>query len=763
MGLHTGLGTLGGENYVGLDVHRAARLADAAHGGQIVVAESTHALVREDLPEQISFLDLGAQKLKDLSRTEQVYQVLHPLLGAEFPPLRNVESIPTNLPIELSSFLGREETRQSIHKAIGASRLVTLIGPGGVGKTRLALQVASDRAERHPDGVWLVEFAGLADPDLVAQAVRSALGILEQPGRSAIATLTGYFERRDALLVLDNCEHLIDAAAHLVETLLGISPRVRVLATSRELLNIRGEMTLPVPTMALSPADETVAIGNPPEAVALFVERAHGADSAFKLTEGNATSIAVICRHLDGLPLAIELAAARVRALSVEDIAIRLENRLAVLSTGSRTAVPRQQTLEAAVGWSYALLGRTEQILFARLSVFAGSFDLSAAEDVGAGAHIEGPEVLDLLTGLVDKSLLAVVHEEQTIRYRMLETIHNYARSRLVESSELPQVEEAHTRWAVRLAEQAGEQIVGPEIRLWIRRIRVTFDDLRALLDRAITRGDAETGLRVLTHLEFYLIGNAITEGSYWLDRLLATGQVEAKLLAQALTSRGQLLAFQGDIDSAIPALERSLEILETIDYSEGNAYAKMMLGVAVWGRSEPKRVRQLLASALEPLQASGHVAGVIRCLFVLAMWEFEFGDPSKAAPFASQIQALGDKSGAPLIKAHGSETHALVAHFAGNREQARDLFLQAIAHRRKTDFTQCLAHCIEHIALWTIDAGSPDQAATLLGAVETLRREHIGTAVPPFEQIWHNQAITTAREQLGVPEFESLFSEGAK
>ncbi len=763
MGLHTGLGTLGGEDYVGLDVHRAARLADAAHGGQIVVAESTHALVREDLSEQISFLDLGAHKLKDLSRTEPVYQVLHPLLPAEFPPLRHVEGFPNNLPVELSSFLGREETLRGVQEAMDASRLVTLIGPGGVGKTRLALQVAADRVERHPDGVWLVELAGLADPDLVPQAVRSALGIPEQAGRSAVATLTGYLERRDVLLALDNCEHLIDATAGLVETVLAASPGVRVLATSREPLNIRGEVTWPVPPMTLPPPDDAVVIGNPPEAVALFVERARGGDPAFNLTEGNARSIANICRHLDGLPLAIELAAARVRALSVEDIATRLENRLAVLSAGSRTAVPRQQTLKATVEWSYDLLGGTERILFTRLSVFAGSFDLSAAEDVGAGGDIERHQVLDLLTGLVDKSLFAVVHDEKAVRYRLLETIRNYARSRLAETSEMPQVEEAHTRWAVGFAEQAGEQIIGPEMRSWLRRIRVTFDDLRAVLDRSIARGDAETGLRLLTDLEVYFVGNAVREGSYWLDRLLATGEVDLKLLARALTLRGELLAFQGDVDSAVPELERSLELFETIDYPSGQAFAQIILGIAVWGRSEPERVRQLFASSLEPLQTSGNLAGVVRCLFALAMWEFEFGDLTEAARFVSQLEALGDKSGVPLIKAHAAETHALAAHFAGDREQARLRFLEAIAHHRKTGFIQCLAHCIEHIALWTIDTGSADQAAILLGSVETLRQEHVGTAVPPFERIWHDQAITAARQQLGAPAFERLFSEGSQ
>jgi predicted ATPase/class 3 adenylate cyclase len=654
MGLHTGLGRLGGDNYVGLDVHRAARLMATAHGGQIVVSEATHALVRNDPPADVSFLDLGTHRLKDLAHPERVFQIVHPDLPSEFPSLRSLEGFPNNLPAQLSTFLGREETLGAVQKVVDASRLVTLTGPGGVGKTRLALQVAADRIERHLDGVWLTELGGLADPELVPQAVRAALGVPEQPGRPAVTALTGYLERRDVLLVLDNCEHLIDAAAGLVKTLLGASPQVRVLATSRESLNVPGEVSWPVPPLTLPASDDAVEVRNAPEAVVLFVERAHAADPGFDLTVRNAPVISAICRRLDGLPLAIELAAARVRALSVEDIATRLRDHLAVLSAGSRTALPRQQTLEATVAWSYDLLNEAERVVFTRLGVFSGSFDLAAAEEVGIGGEIERRRVLDLVSGLVDKSLLAVVRDDEDVRYRMLNTIRDYARIRLAETPELPGVREAHTRWALGFAEEASKQIAGPQMRVWFRRVRSAFDDLRAVLERSLEQGDPETGLRLLTALWIFLSQTTVLEAAYWLDQLLSVGAIAPEILAPGLSLRGLLLMLQGDAEAAVPVLERSLDLFETVDDPPGRAGAQQVLAITLWGLSEPERVRQLLTSALETFQAiraPGTGYREMAGLFILGLWELQFGEPSDTERLASQLERLGEQSGVALSK----------------------------------------------------------------------------------------------------------------
>jgi non-specific serine/threonine protein kinase len=661
--------------------------------------------------------------------------------------------------------LGREETLGAVQKVLDASRLVTLTGPGGVGKTRLALQVAADRIERHPDGVWLVELGGLADPELVPQAVRSALGVPEQPGRPAVTALTGYLERRDVLLVLDNCEHLIDAAAGLVKTLLGASPQVRVLATSRQPLNVPGEVSWPVPPLTLPPSDEAVEVRNAPEAVVLFVERAHAADPGFDLTVRNAPVISAICRHLDGLPLAIELAAARVRTLSVEDIATRLRDHLAVLTAGSRTALPRQQTLEATVAWSYDLLDEAERVVFTRLGVFSGPFGLAAAEEVGAGGDVERHRVFDLLSGLVDKSLLAVVREEEDVRYRMLNTIRDYARTRLAEAPDLARVREAHTRWALGFAQEASKQMAGPQMRVWFRRVRGAFDDLRAVLERSIEQGDPETGLRLLTALQIFLMQTGVREAAYWLDQLLSAGDIGPEILAPALSLRGALLTFQGDAEAAVAVLERSLDLFETVDDPPGRAGAQQFLAITLWGPSEAERVRQLLTSALgtfEAIRGPGTGYRETAGLFILGLWELQFGEPSEAERFASRLERLGEQSGVAFIKAHAAELSGLTAHFADDQEQAQARFVEAVGHYRQAGFPlQCFAHCLDHIALWTLNEGHPDRAATLLGSVEALGE--VAIYIRPFERIWHDQAKTAAREQLGATTFERHFQEGSQ
>jgi non-specific serine/threonine protein kinase len=589
------------------------------------------------------------------------------------------------------------------------------------------------------------------------------LGVPEQPGRPAVTALTGYLERRDVLLVLDNCEHLIDATAGLVAKVLGASPQVRVLATSREPLNVPGEVSWPVPPLTLPASDEAVEVRNAPEAVVLFVERAHAADPGFDLTERNAPAIAAICRRLDGLPLAIELAAARVRAFSVEDIATRLRDHLAVLSAGSRTALPRQQTLEATVAWSYDLLNEAERVVFTRLGMFSGPFDLAAAEEVGAGGGIERHRVLDLVSGLVDKSLLAVVRDEEDVRYRMLNTIRDYARTRLAETPDLPDIQEAHTRWALGFAQEAKQQIAGPQMRVWLRRVRSAFDDLRAVLERSLEQGDPETGLRLLTALWIFLSQTTVREGAYWLDQLLAAGAIAPEILAPALSLRGMLLTLQGDAEAAVPFLERSLDLFETVDDPPGRAGAQQVLAVTLWGLSEPERVRQLLTSALETFQAiRGPGTGYrkMACLFILGLWELQFGEPSDTERFAPQLERLGEQSGVALIKAHAAELYGLTAHFADGQERAQARFVEAVGHYREAGFPlQCFAHCLDHIALWTLNQGHPDRAATVLGSVEALRE--VGRAIPPFERIWHDQATTAAREQLGATTFERHFQEG--
>ncbi|MBW3666572.1 MAG: tetratricopeptide repeat protein, partial [Actinobacteria bacterium] len=701
--------------------------------------------------------------LKDLARPERVYQVTHPELPARFPPLRSLEGFPNNLPVQLSSFVGREDALQAVQEALDGSRLVTLTGAGGSGKTRLGLQAAADRIERHPDGVWLVELGGLADPDLLAQTVITTLGIPEKTDHQALDTLTEYLRERDVLLVLDNCEHLIEAVARLAEALLVTCPDLRILATSREPLGVPGEVTWRVPSMELSRPDDPDLVDDPPEAVALFVERARAADPGFVLSEHNAPLVATISRRLDGLPLAIELAAARVRALSLGDIADRLEDRFALLSAGSRTALPRQRTLEAAVAWSYDLLHPEEQELFAHLGVFRGSFELEAAEAVGAVGDLEASGVLDLLTGLVDKSLVTVVREGDEVSYRMLETIRHYARTRLAESPDAEVVREAHTRWALDFSARAGQKMIGPEQRRWMGRIQSSVDDLRAALERSLDRGAIGDGLRLMVALDNWWVLTGPPEATFWLERLLAAEQeVEVETLAPGLALYGQLLVFGDDTEAAIGTLERSLELFEEIEDPRNQAYAQHMLGIALWDRQEPERARDLNQRALEIFEEIGETAGIHRTLFLLGLWELGFGDAESASELAERQGALAEQSKVPIVKAHAAEFFGLTAHFRNDHEAARRHFLEALGHFRQVGRIQCLVHYLGHLSRWALTDGRSDYAASLLGSAEALRREHLAGKGPVFERIWNETAMEEAREALGLDQFDRFFQEGA-
>ena len=438
LALHTGSAEERDGDYYGPTLSRVARLLAAAHGGQVLISAATQELARDQLPADASLRDLGEASLKDLARPERVFQLLHPALAADFPALRSLDNpaLPNNLPQQLTSFIGRGKELAEIRALLGGTRLLTLTGAGGSGKSRLSLQAAADVLDQYEGGVWFVKLASLTDPALVPQTVADALGVSEEAGKASVRTLTDWLRPRRLLLVLDNCEHLIAACAALAAELLRACPGVHLLASSREPLGVAGEQAYRVPSLSLPDPKkgETAVALSQYEAVSLFIERARAVRADFAVTDANAPAVAQVCFRLDGIPLAIELAAVRVRSLSVEDINARLNDRFRLLTGGARDMLPRQQTLRALIDWSYDLLTEQEKTLLRRLSVFAGGWTLAAAEAVGpgegaTGGVIEDWEVLDLLTSLVDKSL--VVYEEGAdggARYRLLETIRHYGR-----------------------------------------------------------------------------------------------------------------------------------------------------------------------------------------------------------------------------------------------------------------------------------------------------------------------------------------------
>jgi len=462
-------------------------------------------------------------------------------------------------------------------------RLVTLTGSGGVGKTRLSLQVAAEFVEEFDHGVWFVELAPLADPDLLPQAILSALGVKDQSGKEPLELLKTYLQEKTALIVLDNCEHLISASARVVNELLRAAPRIKVLASSREALGVRGEVSYPVPSLTLPSLKHLPAIEqlSQYEAVRLFIDRALLVSPHFVVDKDSAPFLAQICHRLDGIPLAIELAAARVKVLSVEQISKRLDDRFRLLTGGARTALPRQQTLRALIDWSYDILDENEQLLLRRLSVFSGGWTLEAAEEVCEGDSIDSYDVLDLLTQLVNKSLAVVMEGSQSgeTRYRMLETIRQYARDKLAETGKGESIRDKHLAYFVKLAEQAESELYRSDQAVWIKKLDGEMDNFRAALEWALAK-DIETGLRILSDPWRFWLRKYIGEAVVWLDQLLTDADsVAPEIKAKALWVRGFFGFSTSNIDTAISLAQESISLYRNLDDQKGIAYGLLLLG----------------------------------------------------------------------------------------------------------------------------------------------------------------------------------------
>jgi predicted ATPase/class 3 adenylate cyclase/DNA-binding CsgD family transcriptional regulator len=529
IGLHTGEVQLRDEgNYIGPTINRTARLRDLAHGGQTVLSGTTEALVVDTLPADAWLSDLGSYELRGVVRPERVVQLCHSDLRNEFPPLRTPKSVAArNLPHQFTSFVGRGPQLSEVGKLLAGNRLVTLTGAGGVGKTRLAIEAADQLASDYADGVWYVDLAPITDPDVVPVAVARALGLPDQPGRSTMDTLLRFAGDRRMLMALDNCEHLLEACAQLVVALLGAGPGLTVMATSREPIGVSGEAMWRVPS--LSVADE---------AIELFADRARLIEAGFTVTDDNAAVVVEICQRLDGMPLAIELAAARVRALSLTEILDSLHDRFRLLTGGSRTAVRRQQTLHASVDWSHALLTEPERVLFRRLAVFMDGFELDAAQAVAGGGDMQRFQVLDLLTLLVDKSLVVADPQGGRTRYRLLETVRQYAQEKLAESSEAEAVRSRHRDYYTAMVAVLDAPISG-DYEQRIEQAEIEIDNLRAAFGWSRENRDAELALALVSSLQPLWLGQGrIREGLGWFDAAFADQEAYHLVVAPAVRAR---------------------------------------------------------------------------------------------------------------------------------------------------------------------------------------------------------------------------------
>lgn len=577
MGIHTGEAEVqdGGDYRGFLTMSRLQRLMSAAHGGQTLLSQATQELLQNDLPQGVFLLDMGARRLKDWNRPQHIFQLVVEGLPADFPPLRTLDASRHNLPAPTTSFIGREKEKAEIKQAITTHRLITLTGSGGTGKTRLSLQVATELLDQFAEGVWFVELAPITDPGIIPQTILVALEASEPQDKTITQALIERVRDKKLLLILDNCEHLIEAIARLVETLLSNAPELKIIASSREALGVQGEMAWHVPSMSLPDAKHSLTLDELSrlEAVRLFTERATLAKPHFQLTKDNAPFVTQICSRLDGIPLAIELAAARVRALSVEQIAARLDDRFHLLTGGSRTALPRQQTLRAMIDWSFNLLSEQEKQLLRRLAVFVGGWTLEAAEQVCVQENI-GFDVLDLLTHLVDKSLVNMEESSGNVRYRMLETTRQYAREMLMMSEETRLLRDRHLDYFLNYAENAQPELRGKRQADWMSLLETEHDNLRAALEWS-QNTRPELGLRIAVALmDFWDTRGHITEARRWLDIMLQkTGHLEpGPARVDAMLGAAGVAVRQTDLDISKKLLQESITLARAIDYPAGIA-----------------------------------------------------------------------------------------------------------------------------------------------------------------------------------------------
>jgi predicted ATPase/class 3 adenylate cyclase len=659
MALHTGAAEVrpgelrSGEYVSGITLSRAARILSVGHGAQVLLSMATAELVRDELPREVSLLDLGRHRLRDLAQPQGIYQLAAPGLRSDFPPLKTVEVLTQNLPLQLTSFIGRDLELSSIRGHLGRARLLTLTGAGGSGKTRLSIHAAAAMANEFLDGTWFVELAPLGDPTFLPTAVAHVFGLREEGLRKAEDVLMDHLRDKRLLLVVDNCEHMVEAVARFAQLLLTRCPTITILATTREALGVPGEVVFAVRPLAVPEPGARVPIGvlSQIESVRLFIDRATSAHPGFALDERNAPAIAEICVQLDGIPLAIELASARTKVLSAEQILIRLNDRFRLLTGGARTALPRQQTLRAAIDWSFDLLPGPERALLRRLCVFAGGCTLGAAEGVTTGTEVEQVGVLELLTQLENKSLLVVKQTGDAVRYDLLESVRQYGREKAVEAGEFDALRERHLHYFLALADKVEPSLYGAGQLAALKTFETEIGNLRSALDRAADATMTRQGLRLASRLgRYWSMRGDFGEGRHWMRRMLAAPNVaeHPQEHAWALYYQGYLAWFQGDVATMKRALNQSLDLARAIGNRRCAAYALDFCAIAAISERDFARAQRTFDESLALMEEVGDRWGVAFNRWHMGLCFVERQEFDQALQHWEQslgiFQALGDK-----------------------------------------------------------------------------------------------------------------------
>ncbi|MFT3896019.1 MAG: adenylate/guanylate cyclase domain-containing protein [Anaerolineales bacterium] len=794
MGLHTGEAELRGDDYYGQALNRAARIMAVAHGGQILLSSVTTELIREQLSENTNLLDLGEHRLKDLSRPEHLYQLTAPGLRQEFPAVRTVNAFQTNLPVQLTSFIGREREIGEINPCSNSARLVTLTGSGGTGKSRLSIEIGKQESTSFPNGVWFVELAPLADPAQIIPTLAQVFGLQEHPFGPLPTLLMDYLRDKKLLLILDNCEHLIQACAKLANDLLHQCAALKILASSREALGIAGEMSYHIPSLADS------------ESMRLFCERASAVNPNFHLTESNASYVAQICSRLDGIPLAIELAAARAKLLSPEQIASRLDDRFRLLVGGSRTALPRQQTLRALIDWSYDLLSEDEKRLFRTASVFVGGWTLDALEEVA-----DDPNTLENLEQLVNKSLVVTEERESEMRYFMLETIRQYAREKLFEANQSSAARDRHFVYFDRLSETMWHAFRSEDA----LRYRDRADDEAENFRAAIEWGLEQHAEQVVHLAGYYCViagwinkqAEAIALVQTAVEKLKAlppvTGEAERRrksIIAHARFTQGMTGLSLGNIQMVMQSLQEAIAFARETGDKLILGYSLEMYYVAANFMNVPNReesAREGYEIFTQEIEDSWGLSMAYQNMARLALIA---GDNQKKDEYLSKLKEqvrnvpLSFQTGLFYMGLGMSESEAgnfdsamhffedsmkifkrlrnrnfenvvtsELGHLArrkGNTTQAQEIYTHTIIEWQNIGNRAALAHQLECFGYLALAEEEPQRALQLFGTAEVLR-EKAGSPMTAFEQDESNKAITRLRAMVAEPEFNTSWALG--
>ncbi len=805
MGIHTGESEARAGDYYGPAVNRAARLMSAGYGGQVLISAVSAALAADGLPVAAVLLDLGEHRLKDLIRPEHIFQLTHPDLIGSFPALKSLDSYPNNLPAQLTSFVGRtRELEEAVH-LLASTRLLTLTGSGGTGKTRLALQTAAEALPGLPDGAWFVELAPVMEEGQIISALTNALDLHPPPGAPAQNIVMDFLRRKQALLILDNCEHLVDACAKLAEGLLRACPKLKILASSREGLGIAGEVTYHVPSLSLpEPGETSLQAISQSEAVLLFCERARAVNPNFELNEHSAPALGQICRRLDGIPLALELAAARTRMFTIEQIASRLSDRFRLLTGGIRTALPRQQTLRALIDWSYDLLSEPERTLLRWLTVFVGGWSFESAEEVCAGL-----DVLNLLDQLVNKSLVLVDEQQGEARYRFLETIRQYGRDKLFDFGEGEQMRDRHLNYFLRLSEQAEPALRTTQAFDWFERLGRDFENILAAAEWGAAQRPADA-LRMIGNLTFFwsFSTNDLSESRRWLFELISrvetlppdddprlrlqtlsrvkivvalftmalgntplAGAMYAEIIEMerslgggfwlgiALSNRAVTLVMGGDFAKVELLVQEGLVAIKPYPKFWTMLFNPYLLGLSQ-ARGDQVTVEAIRREILEQIGKAAHPV-FMPVLMGLAAFARANKSFAEARLYLEEVRKIAQRIHSGMIVACESEL-AHLERLSGHLQAAKEAYIRIIRIFLNYGHMAAVANLLESYGFIALAEEEPERAARLLGAADA-QRGQIQIPMRNYEQMEYDQAVAALREQLDPAAFKTAWESGRR